>query len=114
MRANRGRRHRSSWPISTFGDDANRVTTPDTNVTPTIRSSLVHPGVATALAAAALFGAGTPMAKQLLGTVDPWLLAGLLYLGSGVGLALWRLFTRAEPVKLPADQRVWLAGAVVV
>lgn len=112
MRSNRGPRPRSSWPISTFGDDANRVPTADTNVTPTIRSSLVHPGVAAALAAAALFGAGTPMAKQLLGTVDPWLLAGLLYLGSGIGLALWRLLTRAEPVKLPADQRVWLAGAV--
>ena len=38
------------------------------------------------------------MAKQLLGTVDPWLLAGLLYLGSGVGLALWRLLSRAAPV----------------
>ena len=82
-------------------------------MTPTIRSSLFHPGVAAALAAAALFGAGTPMAKQLLGTVDPWLLAGLLYLGSGVGLALWRLFTRAEPVKLAANQRGWLACAVV-
>jgi hypothetical protein len=33
---------------------------------------LVHPGVASALAAA-LFGVGTPMAKQLLGTVDPWI-----------------------------------------
>ena len=113
MRSNRGRRRRNSWLISTSGVDANRIPTPCTNVTPTIRSSLFHPGVAAALAAAALFGAGTPMAKQLLGTVDPWLLAGLLYLGSGVGLALWRLFTRAEPVKLPADQRVWLAGAVV-
>ena len=82
-------------------------------MTPTIRNALFHPGVAAALAAAALFGAGTPMAKQLLGSVDPWLLAGLLYLGSGVGLALWRLLSRAAPVKLPADQRVWLAGAVV-
>lgn len=82
-------------------------------MTPPTRSALVHPGVAAALAAAALFGAGTPMAKQLLGTVDPWLLAGLLYLGSGAGLALWRLLSRAEPVELPADQRGWLAGAVV-
>jgi len=89
------------------------VLTAPPDVTPTIRNALVHPGVAAALAAAALFGAGTPMAKQLLGTVDPWLLAGLLYLGSGVGLALWRLLSRAAPVKLPADQRVWLAGAVV-
>lgn len=82
-------------------------------MTPTVRNSLVHPGVAAALVAAALFGAGTPMAKQLLGAVDPWLLAGLLYLGSGAGLALWRLLSRAAPVKLPVDQRVWLAGAVV-
>lgn len=51
---------------------------PGERVTPTIRNSRVHPGVAAALAAAALFGAGTPMAKQLLGTADPWLLAGLL------------------------------------
>ena len=40
-----------------------------------------------ALLSAALFGAGTPLAKLLLGGgVDPWLLAGLLYLGSGIGL----------------------------
>lgn len=85
----------------------------DPAVTPHRPSTLVHPGVAAALAAAALFGAGTPVAKQLLGTVDPWLLAGLLYLGSGAGLALWRLLSRAERVKLPAGQRIWLAGAVV-
>ena len=42
-----------------------------------------------ALASAALFGASTPLAKLLLGSgVDPWLLAGLLYLGSGLGLGL--------------------------
>ena len=45
------------------------------------------PGVPFALASAALFGASTPLAKLLLGQgVNPWLLAGLLYLGSGVGL----------------------------
>lgn len=45
-----------------------------------------------ALAAAILFGASTPLAKQLLGegptTASPFLLAGLLYLGSGIGLHL--------------------------
>ena len=65
------------------------------------------------LAAAALFGAGTPFAKLLLGTIDPWLLAGLLYLGSGIGLTLWRLLRCAPAVSLPADQRLWLAGAVL-
>jgi drug/metabolite transporter (DMT)-like permease len=48
------------------------------------------PGVTFALASAALFGAGTPFAKLLLGAVDPWLLAGVLYLGAGLGLALVR------------------------
>src|SRR5256885_5761249 len=39
-----------------------------------------------ALAAALLFGASTPFAKLLVGDVPPLLLAGLLYLGSGIGL----------------------------
>ena len=75
--------------------------------------ALTHPGVLAALCAAALFGAGTPLAKSLLGGTDPWLLAGLLYLGSGAGLALWRLIVRAKPVSLPAGQAKWLAGAVL-
>lgn len=44
-----------------------------------------------ALLAAALFGASTPFAKLLVGEMSPWLLAGLLYLGSGFGLAVARL-----------------------
>lgn len=48
-------------------------------------------GVIMALAAAILFGASTPFAKLLLGRgIDPWLMAGLLYLGSGLGLgSVW-------------------------
>jgi drug/metabolite transporter (DMT)-like permease len=46
-------------------------------------------GVAAALLAAALFGVSTPFSKLLLGCIDPLLLAGLLYLGSGLGLAVW-------------------------
>lgn len=45
-------------------------------------------GAALALVSAALFGASTPFAKLLVGQVDPWLLAALLYLGSGVGLTV--------------------------
>ncbi|TLZ44374.1 MAG: hypothetical protein E6K32_05540, partial [Gammaproteobacteria bacterium] len=48
-------------------------------------------GLAAALASALLFGATTPIAKQLLNGASPLLLAGLLYLGSGVGLTLLRL-----------------------
>ena len=44
------------------------------------------PGIPLALLSAALFGASTPLAKMLLGQIDPWLMAGLLYLGAGIGL----------------------------
>ena len=50
-------------------------------------------GSRAALVAAVLFGAATPFSKLLLGPFDPWLLAGVLYLGSGVGLAMLRLVT---------------------
>lgn len=43
-------------------------------------------GATLALLSAALFGASTPLAKVLLREVDPLMLAGLLYLGSGAGL----------------------------
>ena len=46
------------------------------------------PGVPLALASAVLFGATAPLSKILLGSVGPFLLAGLLYLGAGVGLAV--------------------------
>ncbi len=50
--------------------------------------SPLWPGVPLALASAILFGASAPFAKLLLGSTDPQLLAGLLYLGAGVGLAI--------------------------
>ena len=70
-------------------------------------------GVAAALLAALLFGAGTPAAKVLLTHTSAWLLAALLYLGSGLGLAVWRLLRRAPPVRLAAGEWRWLAGAVL-
>ena len=71
-----------------------------------------NPGVMAALGAAVLFGAGAPAAKLLLGSMSPWLLAGLLYLGSGVGLALARQFRRTESVRLARGEVKWLVGAV--
>ena len=47
--------------------------------------------IAAALTAAALFGASTPLAKALLRDLSPVLLAGSLYLGSGIGLGLVRI-----------------------
>jgi drug/metabolite transporter (DMT)-like permease len=71
-----------------------------------------NPGVLAAFAAAALFGASTPAAKLLLGSTSPWLLAALLYLGSGLGLLVVRLALRSVPVRLPAGERGWLAAAI--
>jgi drug/metabolite transporter (DMT)-like permease len=55
------------------------------------------PGVPLALGAAILFGASTPFSKLLLGSVNPWLLAGILYLGAGIGLSLFLLLRAAAP-----------------
>lgn len=76
-------------------------------------NTLAHPGVVAALGAAALFGAGTPVAKLLLAHTSPWLLAGLLYVGAGLGIFLWRLLTRAPHLQLQRSEFVWLAGGVM-
>jgi len=71
-----------------------------------------------ALGAAILFGASTPFAKQLIGEGAglsfPFLLAGLLYLGSGVGLAMMRLLRDRgwKAVNMPAREWPWLLGAI--
>ena len=81
-----------------------------------IKPHRVDPGILSALAAAVLFGASTPLAKLLLGQVSAVVLAGLLYLGSGVGLALWLLLQRAFGTETAAMERQdipWLAGAVL-
>ena len=77
-------------------------------------------GVRRALLAALLFGASAPFAKLLLarGDLSPVALAGALYLGSGLGLALWRAWKRkmgGEPAKetpLRRSDLPWLAGAI--
>ena len=56
-------------------------------MSPADHSHIPAPGILFALSSALLFGASTPFAKLLLGALDPWMLAGLLYLGSGLGLA---------------------------
>ncbi len=80
---------------------------------------LAWPGAPLAILSAALFGASTPFAKALLGGgVDPWLLAGLLYLGSGVGLGIVAVARRVAgrvPAETPLrrDDLPWL-GLVVI
>lgn len=73
-------------------------------------------GVEAALLAAMLFGASTPLAKGLLASVAPQVLAGLLYLGSGLGLGMlwfWRRRTgKAGEAALTRRDLPWLLGAI--
>src|SRR3954447_22852855 len=87
--------------------------TPD----PASETTAFRQGIPLALFSGVLFGAGTPFAKMLLGRVDPWLMAGLLYLGAGLGLAVIHLSRRA--LRLPAVEAplrrpdlLWLAAVI--
>jgi drug/metabolite transporter (DMT)-like permease len=75
-------------------------------------------GIGMALGAALLFGASAPLAKLLLDRASPQLLAGLLYLGSGIGLGIvWLRRRRSDEAarETPLTRRdfPWLAGAIV-
>jgi drug/metabolite transporter (DMT)-like permease len=75
------------------------------------RASMI--GIAYALGSAALFGVSAPLAKLLLGGISPWLLAGLLYLGSGIGLALVRQVRRSNESGLSRRDLPWFGAAVL-
>jgi drug/metabolite transporter (DMT)-like permease len=73
-----------------------------------------------ALLSAALFGVSTPIAKALLGSTQPAMLAGLLYCGAGFGVAFFRRFAHsmlspssAGEVALSHGDLPWLAGAII-
>ena len=76
------------------------------------------PGAVLVLASAALFGASTPLAKLLLDQAHPWMLAGLLYLGSGVGLLAIHLL-RCQPssqyaeAPISGSEWLWLGAAIL-
>lgn len=78
----------------------------------------LHRAAWPALGAAILFGASTPFAKQLIDagriTSSPVLLAGLLYLGSGLGLTLVRLVRDKgwQSPGIPSHEWPWLLGAI--
>ncbi|AOI67835.1 hypothetical protein WS51_29750 [Burkholderia territorii] len=73
-----------------------------------------------ALTAAALFGAATPLAKVLIGAMSPFMVAGLFYLGSGIGLGVGILLRGLRRARKPAADAAplqrsdlpWLAGAI--
>ena len=74
-------------------------------------------GVLYAAGAALLFGCSTPFAKLLIHNAHPILLAGLLYAGSGIGLALVvgaRALRRDTQTVWPhGKDLIWLLGATV-
>jgi drug/metabolite transporter (DMT)-like permease len=72
-----------------------------------------------ALIAALLFGTSAPLAKLLLGEIEPIPLAAFLYLGSGIGLVGVKLFQRITIKGIEREAGIkkpdypWLAGAVI-
>jgi len=77
---------------------------------------VLSPPILAALGSALLFGASVPLAKSLAGALSPFLLAGFLYLGSGLGLLVARTvrdrgFVRPDMV---AGGWAWLALSVLV
>jgi drug/metabolite transporter (DMT)-like permease len=71
-----------------------------------VERSGLWPGAAFAIASAILFGASTPIAKLLLGEgLTPQLLAGLFYLGSGLGLGMV-LLARGALGSIPREARL--------
>jgi drug/metabolite transporter (DMT)-like permease len=64
-----------------------------------------------------LFGASTPLARALVGAMDPLWLAGVLYAGSGIGLSAWLVLRRSRgeqpsPLIAAADAG-WLGAAIL-
>ncbi|MTD14857.1 EamA family transporter [Nakamurella sp. YIM 132087] len=76
-------------------------------------ATLRNSGVRAALVSALLFGASAPASKLLLDSIDPLLLAGLLYLGSGLGLGLYRLIRRSPRVVPARSDLAPLGGAIL-
>jgi len=76
--------------------------------------------VLVAIASAVLFGLSTPLAKILVEQLPPLALAGLMYLGSGLGLLAWRWWkgrktatASAREASLVRADWGWMAGAIL-
>lgn len=78
-----------------------------------------YKGFLFAALAAILFGASTPAAKAILPEQSPWLIAGILYLGSGIGLLILNSIAELAKKPLSRDTKLtrsdlpWLAGVTI-
>ena len=93
------------------------MSVPHFNVAQAKHTVKLDRGIPAAMGAAVLFGVSTPLAKPLLGDMPPLLLAGLLYMGSGIGLSVLlgiRVATGGRgAITWPRGADVgWLAGAI--
>lgn len=73
----------------------------------------IRRGGVLAMAAAMLFGLSTLAAKAIVGNIPPLLLAGLLYLGSGVGLGVLILLGHRRGARLKRADLPWLLATVL-
>lgn len=64
-------------------------------------------GAGLALLSAVLFGASTPLTKVMLDDIGPWLLAAVLYLGSGIGLLVVKSLSSASVDRGRREKRLW-------
>lgn len=82
----------------------------------TTKNNQMH-GPLLATLSAVLFGVSPVLCKLLIGDMSPALLAGLLYLGSGIGLQILLIFQRRnslrELLQLSPQHRIKLLGAVL-
>jgi drug/metabolite transporter (DMT)-like permease len=101
----------SSFSLLTGND---KIKGHETKMNPT----QIYP-ITQALLAAVLFGASAPVAKLLLGVIEPIPLAGFLYLGSGVGVLLFKGIQHVGRRPARGEARIrkadipWLSGAVL-
>ncbi len=81
------------------------------------RLGWLSPGVAFAIAAPLLYSLTIPFSKLFLRQIEPWMLAGLLDLGAGAGMAIVYLLRRVvshQPTPNLMTQRDWrwLLGSI--
>ncbi len=76
-------------------------------------------GIALALLAAALYALNAPLSKLLLVSVPPTVMAGLLYIGAGIGMVLIALFRRlrgkqGRELRLTRRELPWTAAMILL
>ena len=67
-----------------------------------------------ALLAALFYALNAPVSKTLLNDIGPRMLAGLLYLGAGIGIGLMSLSKKKKEEKLTKDDLPYVLGMIIL